>query len=203
MLLFGQGNAKLFEYGEASSKIARGADASNTADGKRERMITLVYICNKCKGDAESRTFEIEYSDMKAAGTAPAPVCPRCGSVKAVTRFFGHNIFCPAKSNKNPLPARFAPMENQSSGAVVSIGMRFDEGEKEIFNKTIGELISAGQTEKIDDPEIDIPGEKLGLKKGTLDRALFDIRQKHMIEELEQGKKISGFYLPITGDTGN
>jgi DNA-directed RNA polymerase subunit RPC12/RpoP len=165
-------------------------------------MVTLVYICNRCKGETESRTFEIEYKDISAAESARSPRCPKCGS-KAVKRFFGHNIFCPAKSNKNQLPDRFVPMESQHKKAVVSLGMRIEEGEKEIFEKTIGELIGGEQIEKIDNPEIDIPEEKLGLKKGTLDRALFDIRQKHMIEELAGGKKISGFYLPITGDACN
>jgi hypothetical protein len=166
-------------------------------------MVTFVYICNKCEGDTASRTFDVEFVDLRAAEEAAMPKCPKCGGSKHVSRFYGHNIFCPAKSNKDGLPARFVPTEEAPKKAVVALGMRVDEGDRETVKEVFDNLVDAGSAEFVDDPNTDIPGEKLGLKKGTLDRALFDIRQKHLLEELAEGKKISGFFLPISGETEN
>ena len=49
------------------------------------------------------------------------------------------------------------------------------------------------------DPISDVPG----LRPGTVDRALFDIRQKKLIEDLRSGIPFSGFFMPITGSTTN
>lgn len=166
-------------------------------------MVTHVYICNRCSGDLESRTFEIEYKDFQAADGAQTPACPLCGSSEYVSRFFGHNIFAPAKSNKAGLPGRFVPLENNRPKAVVSFGVRIDENERDDFRKMLQKIVESTPAEFLDDPSRDLAEEKLGLKKGTIDRALFDIRQKQLIEELESGKKIAGFYLPLSGQLNN
>lgn len=165
-------------------------------------MITLMYICNKCEGDTAARTFEVEYVDTHAAESAPKPKCPHCGS-RRVSRFYGHNIFMSAKSNKGGLPARFVPTEEAVQKAVVAVGMRVDEENKDAVKKMVNDIVDAGGTELIDDPDTDIPGERLGLKKGTLDRALFDIRKKRLIKDLQEGEPVSGFVLPISGETSN
>jgi len=168
-------------------------------------MITWVYICDRCKGGAESRKFEIEYDDVRTAEAAQKPNCPRCGSNEFVTRFFGHNVFCSPKSNRGglPVPDRYVTVEKGAGAAVVSFGMRVEEEERSAFEEALERLADSGKAAELVSPECDIPGEKLGLKKGTLDRALFDIRHKHMMEELAAGKKFSGFFLPLSGGTEN
>ncbi len=166
-------------------------------------MITWVYICDRCKGGVESRKFDVEYNDMRAAAAAPRPCCPHCGSDEFVTRFFGHNVFCGPKSNKGKLPERYVPMDGGAKAAVISLGMRIDEEERAAVEEAFKHLVESGKAEGPVSPNSDIPGEKLGLKKGTLDRALFDIRHKRMLEELAAGQKFSGFFLPLSGETGN
>jgi hypothetical protein len=53
------------------------------------------------------------------------------------------------------------------------------------------------------DPERDMAEEMLGLNKGTVDRALFDLRHERMLRELEEGELISGFYMPLSGEYSN
>jgi hypothetical protein len=166
-------------------------------------MITHVYICNRCSGDLESRTFEIEYKDFQSAERARHPACPLCGSSEYVSRFFGHNIFAAPKSNRAGLPGRFVPMEDRHRKAVVSLGVRMDEHERTDFEDMLRKIVESVPVESTDAPDRDLTEEKLGLKKGTIDRALFDIRQQQLIEELESGKKIAGFYLPLTGQSNN
>ncbi|HOO57624.1 MAG TPA: hypothetical protein PLN69_12435 [bacterium] len=168
-------------------------------------MVTLVYICNNCKGTSSERVFEVEYKDIKTAGSAPVPPCPVCGDVEHVRRFFGHNIFAPAKKPRNEvLPANYAPIEKGSREAVVSVGMRLEEEENQTLEEKIKEITGVPDLKQLSDTEDrDLPEEVLGLKKGTVDRALFDIRQKNMIKELSEGKKISGFILPLSGKSSN
>jgi hypothetical protein len=166
-------------------------------------MVTHIYICNRCRGPIESRTFEIEHKDIRSAEQSPIPVCPICGSSEHVTRFFGHNIFLPAKSNRVGAPARFVPLDTGRQKAVVSIGMRIEEDERADFEESLRDIVELAPDDDTAGPERDLAEEKLGLKKGTIDRALFDIRQNQMLEELAQGRKIAGFYLPITGETNN
>jgi hypothetical protein len=50
---------------------------------------------------------------------------------------------------------------------------------------------------------VDLTETILGLKKGSVERALFEVRQKKMIDELRNGAPISGFFMPISGEYGN
>jgi len=166
-------------------------------------MITHVFICNKCDGDIDSRVFEVEYEDFRTADISPVPKCPKCHSNKYVTRFFGHNIF--SSSRKEETLDRYVPMNRSHRKSILSIGMRVDDEEKEMAETIVNKLVDVNKMEVIENDETkgDVLAEKLDLRKGTLDRTLFDIRQKKMLEELKEGKKISGFFIPLTGDTNN
>lgn len=52
-------------------------------------------------------------------------------------------------------------------------------------------------------PAPDPAEEILGLKPGTPERALFDIRQKKLIKELKSGVPVSGFFMPLNGEESN
>ncbi len=167
-------------------------------------MITYVYICNKCDGDIDSRTFEHEYSDFRTADISPVPACPHCGTNKYVTRFFGHNVFSTEKK-KDCVPDRFVPINPLHKKGILAVGMRIADEEKEAAETVVQKLVEVTSMEVIEsrNPEKDIIADKLNLKQGTLDRTLFDIRQKKMLDELKEGKKISGFFMPLSGDTYN
>jgi hypothetical protein len=166
-------------------------------------MITHVYICNRCSGDLEAGTFEIDYKDFQSAERAQHPTCPLCGSGEYVSRFFGHNIFAAPKSSRAGLPGRFVPLEAHHRKAIVSLGVRIDKHERDDFEDMLQKIVESAPMESTDAPDRDLTEEKLGLKKGTIDRALFDIRQQQLIEELESGKKTAGFYLPLSGQSNN
>jgi hypothetical protein len=121
-----------------------------------------------------------------------------------VTRYFGHNIYSAPKKKASSIPAGYQALENTEKKAVVSLGVRVDdEQERQMVQNTIQELTGGIPIEDMSGADVDVPEAKLGLKKGTMDRAMFDMRQKKMFKELADGKKVSGFYLPLTGDTGN
>lgn len=166
-------------------------------------MITHVFICNKCDGDLETRVFEVDYPDYRTAEISPVPKCPTCSTNKYVTRFFGHNIFAPSK--KRLSPERYVPMEPGHKKGIMSIGMRLNEEEMNTAKSIVNKLVEVTSMEVVEnnDPEKDVLAESFDLKKGTLDRELFDMRQTKMIQELEDGKKISGFFHQVMGDTNN
>jgi len=167
-------------------------------------MVTLVYICGSCKGDIQSRTFEVEYADVSEAGSSSVPPCPTCKKSRSVTRYFGHNIYSAPKKKASCIPSGYKTLENSEKKAVVSLGVRVDdEEERKAVQHTIEELTGGIPVEDLSDADVDVTETRLGLKKGTMDRAMFDMRQKKMFKELAEGKKVSGFYLPLTGDTGN
>lgn len=166
-------------------------------------MVTHVFICNKCDGDLDSRVFEIDYPDYKTAEISPIPPCPKCGTNKYVTRFFGHNIFAPPK--KRPDPERFVPVEPNHKKGIMSIGMRLNEEEMDAARSVVNKLVEVTSMEVVEnnDPEKDVLEETFKLKKGTLDREIFDMRHKKMMKELDEGKKISGFFHQVIGDANN
>lgn len=49
----------------------------------------------------------------------------------------------------------------------------------------------------------DLISDVLGLRPGTVDRTLFDLRQKKLIDDLKSGIPFSGFFMPLTGSTSN
>lgn len=167
-------------------------------------MVTHVFICNKCDCDLESRLFEVEYPDYRTAELSPVPDCPKCGTSKYVTRFFGHNIFGTIK-RRDGEPQRYVPINPMHRKGILSIGMRLDEDEMSQAREIVNKLVEVTSMEVVEnnDPERDVLSENFDLKKGTLDRAVFDNRQRKMISELEGGKKISGFFHQMLGESGN
>lgn len=167
-------------------------------------MVTYIYICNKCNGDIDERTFEVEYEDFRTADISPVPPCPHCGTNRYVTRFFGHNVFSTGRQ-KAQAPDRFVPINPLHKKGILSIGMRVPEEEREAAESVVQKFVEVTTMEVIESKsgEKDAIADKLHLKKGTLDRTLFDIRQKKMLEELKEGKRISGFFMPLSGESAN
>lgn len=189
-------------------------------------MVTYVYICNACGGPEEERTFERAYPDIETAAAAGMPACPRCGSADNVSRFFGFSIFGPASKSAErdhaALPANFKKFHPGAAQGILSIGMRIDRDELERVKREIAKLAESAGVEIIENRsaepqpqdeepvapeppphERDLREEVLGLRPGTTERALFDIRQRRLIEELENGADFGGFFLPMPGESNN
>ena len=167
-------------------------------------MITHIYICNHCEGDVSSRTFEKQFNDIHEAQNAETPDCPRCGSSSDVSRFFGHKLFTNHRRPDVPSPHRFVPLKPKHHTGIVSIGIRTDEENRQEVEEQIEKLIEATNVELVEpSPDSDVPEEVFGLKKGTVERALFDLRQKRMLQDLEDGEPISGFFMPLSGEFSN
>lgn len=186
-------------------------------------MVTYVYICRNCEGPERERIFECEYEGISAAAAAPMPECPRCGVADGVSRYFGHSIFGPtsksAVRDHNTPPSGFIKFQpgQQGGKGILSIGVRADEEVLEKIHRRIkqaaedagGELIEAepqsfGEMNPAQDEdgepeqEADLTEEVLGLTPGTMERTLFDIRQRQLIEDLENGSPFSGFFMPLS-----
>lgn len=190
-------------------------------------MVTYVYICNACCGEEEARTFELGYPDMRTAENAPAPLCPTCGSPDGVARFFRHRFYAPGKSSQRDhgkTPDRFVELDPARGKGIVSIGIRVDAEDIPELERRIKETAEEAGLEIIErkrpagengEPAEttadsgaesgggDFTEEVLGLKPGSLERALFDIRHNRMMEDLHNGAPISGFFLPISGEYNN
>ena len=175
-------------------------------------MITYVYICSSCKGGDGERTFELGYPDIDTARTAPMPVCPRCGRAEGVSRFFRHRIYAPGKSSlrdHSALARRFVDLDSTRGSGIVSIGIRMDSEEFNEIEEHIREAIEDAGVEVVEMTESsleeggDFTEDVLGLKPGSVERSLFDVRHRNMIEELRNGAPVSGFFLPISGEYGN
>ena len=190
-------------------------------------MITYVYICNTCRGAESKRTFEHTYRDMAEAEAAPAPPCPRCGGAD-VSRYFGHSFYGPASKSAvrdHAAPDRFVKLTPDHGKGILSVGMRLDPELMHKMARDIKELaerhdiplvesqkkLPAPEPESepepepdaTNEPETDLTEEVLGLKKGSMDRTLFDIRQKQLEEDLKKGAPFSGFFMPLSGEYNN
>lgn len=164
-------------------------------------MITHVFICNSCEGDIEKRTFERNYPSYREAEDKPSPACPRCKS-RDVTRFFGHNIFC--GNSRISLPIRYIPYGPEHRKGIVSIGMNVSEEQQHELDDNLQDMVQEGKVEIVQfEPHEDFTEKTLGLKKGTVDYALFRVRQKKLIEELRLGQPISGFFMPLNDESTN
>jgi hypothetical protein len=167
-------------------------------------MVTHVYICNACDGDISERTFECQYEDMQHARDADIPMCPRCGSPDHVARYFGHRLFARKRRPQSPIPDRFVPMNAGHVRGIISIGFCATEENRDEVERHIKELVEKTNVTLVpSESDKDVPEEVFGLKKGTVERTLFDLRQERMVRELEEGKSISGFFMPISGDCNN
>ncbi|MEW6202335.1 MAG: hypothetical protein AB1546_10185 [bacterium] len=166
-------------------------------------MITHIYICNRCEGDLEGRTFEKEYSSYREAENSATPRCPRCDSSDFVTRFFGHNIF--SKMRNRGLPSHYVPYRSHHRTGIISVGINITEEQKERLEEKIEKMLDRGEIIAMEGEDgKDVPTEEvLGLKEGTVDHALFKIRERKMIDDLMAGEPVSGFFLPICGEWDN
>ena len=192
-------------------------------------MVTYVYICEKCSGGKGRFTFEVTYPNLGEAEAAPMPECPKCGSENRVTRYYGHAIYGPRKTavSDHQGDSQYVPLRQAQEKGVLSVGMRLNpEIMAEIGKriKKMAEDAGVDMTErtadmipdKADGAEAPPPESRenamqtnpvtgdpisdvLGLHPGTVDRTLFDIRQKKLIEDLRSGIPFSGFFMPLTG----
>ncbi len=200
--------------------------------GLRRRMVTYVYICERCSGGKGQFTFEVTYPNLGEAEAAPMPECPKCGEGGGVTRFYGHAIYGPRKSAlSDHQGGQYIPLRQGQEKGVLSVGMRLNPEIMAEVSKRIRKMAQDAGVELAEraldmipdhadggdhagaapadmpaqpapeqgDPISDV----LGLRPGTVDRALFDIRQKKLIEDLRSGIPFSGFFMPLTGSSSN
>ncbi|MEW5947264.1 MAG: hypothetical protein AB1742_13805 [bacterium] len=168
----------------------------------RAEMILHVYVCNRCRGDLESRTFERVYNNYREAEQAPMPTCPRCKRNDYVTRFFGHSIFAPPRSHSN-LPLRFVPYASRHRKGIVSVGFTVSGENAGRVEEDLHNLAERNGIEVVQGEGLDAIVNKLGLKENSLDHKLFEAKQKKLINELSRGVPFSGFFMPLSGDPSN
>jgi hypothetical protein len=190
-------------------------------------MVTYVYICEHCGGGKGQFTFDVTYASLGEAEAAPAPECPQCGAADKVTRYYGHAIYGPRKTALSDHQDRvqYIPLKQGQEKGVLSVGMRLnpeimsqigkrirrmaEDAGVDLTERTVDMIPDKADGADTPDPVAkpvhtgpatgDPISDVLGLRPGSVDRSLFDIRQKKLIEDLRSGIPFSGFFMPLTG----